>query len=332
MVTKMDEDEILNSVVEFGAIDEERVWSAIVDREPIHEWLERSFPSSEKYGVSKAENERFNKYYPPELSGSIDWDQNRRTGRFRLRQKTLILDSYLRYRWKEEERYGVIVLEGPRPVSLSLTYSKNSVGFQFGLEVGVTIRMPETKPDDSPGWSAFKNRAPLWESYQDTQEVSVPYDLIDSWRNGELGSSSHEIAWKSDQWIDYGELRYLYGLYRWFHALGKDPLTVLQRAGFMDQDTLRLMKASLEEPVSIIRKVLIREKDRERLGTLAKVEREAQPLSYLQLARLLGYGSKGGGCHNFVRRMQEQGLIEVKEGPGGSGVLIRLTPTGMSVL
>ncbi len=333
MADEMDEVAILNSIGDFGAIDEETVRRDTVNhnQESIRKWLEASFPRIEKYRFSSIENGKHVRSYPPEFSGSVVWYQGCSRGQFRLVQRNLIFNSDLRYiDSSEEQRYVEIVLD-VLPVSLSLEYSKESVGFQFMYDAIVTIRIPKGKPGDSPEWSVLGEKNGLERSFVGTQDVWVPYDLLDSWRKGELQSSSHEITEKDSQYIDYGEYRYPYGLYRWFHSLGTDPLGVLQRADCMDEDTLGLIRAKLEEPHSIVSRVQIKSKDRERLRILAKVEGENEPLSTLQLARLLSYDGKGG-AHAFKRRMQGLGLIEVKKGPGGIGALIKLTPAGRSVL
>lgn len=323
---------ILGSLKKFGALDAAEARRSILEEEDFREWLREIFPPSEKYRLSKAADGTYVKSYPPEFSGRINCNQDGSGGTFGLRQKSLFTRDLRDYNSKEEQRYGWISLGSPQRLELFLTYFVGSVEFNIDFQIPITVGIPGAESGESPEWSAIRSKGPWQRYFPRSEEVSVPYDLIESWTSGELGSTLHIVVSKSDDRIGYGGLHYRYGFYRWFRALGADPLGLLQRAGCMDQDTLKLMRAKLQEPMSIVSSVMIRDEDKAHLRILAKVESEAKPLTYSQLARLLGYRSKGGGCHGFISRMQDNGLIEVEEGPGGSGILIRLTPAGRSVL
>ncbi len=327
---------ILDSLESFGAVTGESMMETIIKGEPLYKWLKESFPFDRKYKSSKNEDGSEARYYSPVFSGLPTWNQEAFRGEFELKRVT----SFTRYDpyshsnapLKTEERTCWMIPDRATPTNLWLTYSEDSVEFHVGMSVSIRLEIP-SNPSESPEWSALTGKSSMRRGFGWVENVDVPYDLIEAWTSGDLVSVSHLIVRKSDYWITYNDgLRYRYGFYRWSSALGNDPLGRLQKAGCMDEDTLKLMKAQIEEPRSMINAVLIREKDRDRLRILAKVEREERFLSYRQLTRLLGYSSKGGGCYSFIRRMKDKGLIEVVEGTEGSGVRIRLTSAGRAVL
>jgi hypothetical protein len=54
-------------------------------------------------------------------------------------------------------------------------------------------------------------------------------------------------------------------------------------------------------------------------------------LSYSKWAKVLGYSDKGA-CHDFLKKMENNGLVNITKSPGGIGVGITLTQKGKRVI
>lgn len=275
---------------------EQEVIKAIGNGNQVKTWLEECLPDSRKYDFRREPDGSLVRVYAPAFSGQAHWNPEQGRGEFTLEQLTTRFNpspyASRELESKKEEWEGWIILEGLRPINLWLSFSEDRAEFNVQFEVRMKLKVPRMLVGASSERVDLRvKKSNIRRYFGRTELIRVPYDLIESWSNGDLESAWHNVTWKSSYWIYYDNVRYRYDFYRWFRGLGPDPLGRLHTADYMDADTLNLMRSQISEPSTQIERAILREQDRDRLRKLSRLDR----------ALLLSTGQ--------VSRVQEQGKL-----------------------